>query len=273
MNSLFKASIICCLLSWIVIFVHAIDSILIQNTDNLGKYVIFICIVLNVLSLVLILLFVIKSIQKKRKLTSIIFQTTFALCLTVIAVLIFFAPALIEDYFRSSADIFEAIQRGRNSEVISFLENVPNCIKVTNSSGETVLHQAATYNNEKLVNLFIKRGVDINVRDINGFTPLHSAASTDGRRDGFGSARTMKALIANGANVNAIDLEGKTPLHYAARFGYYNNVKILLANHANPKLKSNDGLTPLDEARKQLEIQGEHYPELWIKCIELLKTH
>ena len=51
-------------------------------------------------------------------------------------------------------------------------------------------------------------GADINAKDNNGETPLHSAADA-------GHADIIRALVELGADINAQDEDGETPLHRA----------------------------------------------------------
>lgn len=63
----------------------------------------------------------------------------------------------------------------------------------------TLLHLAGS---KEVAQLLIAHGVDVNVKDLNGWTPLHLTESPE----------VAQLLIAKGADVNAKDNSGRTPL-------------------------------------------------------------
>jgi Ankyrin repeats (3 copies) len=88
--------------------------------------------------------------------------------------------------------------------------------------------------------LLLRRGADVNARDLFGGTPLGWA----GLR---GQKNVAALLIASGALVDARTVTGKTPLHLAATAGQKEVVTLLLAHGANRNAKNSDGQTPLQE--------------------------
>lgn len=274
-----KKSLICCFLSWAIIVLFVMASFVFPDDSKYELMVLFIeipiCVILNGVALVLLSIDTIRAIHQKRKLRFIFLRLASTLFVIMLVIPIFLTPFAIGSYLRPSDDIFEAISRSREKEVFSFLEHQPELLNSRDSGGYTLLHEAAGYNNKQLVDDFISRGLDPNARTRDGLTPLHSAASSDGRGDLKGATRTIEPLIEAGADVNAIDLEGRTPLHYAAGGGFYKTVKLLLAHGAKPDIKSEDGMTPLNAAKKQLAVQlrGGHHSKQWTRCIELLQAN
>lgn len=127
-------------------------------------------------------------------------------------------------------------------------------VKISND--DTLLHRAAQINDpkrlKKIVKILIRIGLDINVKNILGDTPLHLAAEK-------GCIKMVKLLIKLGANINSgMEEEWETPLHYAAKNGYIKVVKLLINQGANILAKNGYGETPLCLARyddeKHIEV-------------------
>ena len=72
---------------------------------------------------------------------------------------------------------------------------------------------ALDFGDTALVKLFVeKKKLDVNAKDSTGKTVLMEAAK-------YGYKHIVKLLLEKGANVNAIDDNGNTPLIYAAKYG------------------------------------------------------
>ena len=90
---------------------------------------------------------------------------------------------------------------------------------------------------DELVIWLVEKGLDINVPDYYGGTPLYSQATMG--RD------TVKLLLELGADIEKTDTYGNTPLHMAAEFFHPKTVKCLLEKGANVNVENNRGQTPL----------------------------
>ena len=71
------------------------------------------------------------------------------------------------------------------------------------------IHKSATDGNIEAVKQHLAAGTDVNAKDEDGWTPLHSAATKE----------ITELLIAKGADVNAKADGGGTPLQQAAIYG------------------------------------------------------
>lgn len=63
------------------------------------------------------------------------------------------------------------------------------------TTGQTVLHEAAQKGFKELVDLFLARGIDVDTRDISGCTPLECALN-------YGHVDVAHSLIENGATIS-----------------------------------------------------------------------
>ena len=74
--------------------------------------------------------------------------------------------------------------------------------------------EAANQGDVEAVKQFIASGTDVDAKDDNGSTPLHSAA-VDGSKGSAADGLVGELLIAKGADVNAQSDNGNTPLDMA----------------------------------------------------------
>ena len=80
--------------------------------------------------------------------------------------------------------------------------------------------------------------VDINVKGLNNFTPLHFAALE-------GQIAIVKYLLENGAEVNSVTNSLRTPLHVACTRDFLDIIKVLVEEGANINAQDENGDTPL----------------------------
>ena len=90
---------------------------------------------------------------------------------------------------------------------------------------------------DELVIWLVEKGLDINVPDYYGATPLYRQA-TMGRE-------TVKLLLELGADIGKPNTYGETPLHVAAEFFHPKTVKLLIDKGADVNAKNDMGRTPL----------------------------
>jgi hypothetical protein len=110
------------------------------------------------------------------------------------------------------------------------------------ASGNTALHDAATFGTEGLVRALVNAGVPVDARNSSGSTALHVAAI-------FEQPAVIERLITAGADVDARNAAGFTPLMYAARLESATCARLLVESGANTALQNGSGLTPIQLAR------------------------
>ena len=145
-------------------------------------------------------------------------------------------------------------------------------------SGRTLLHAASAAGNLPIVAALLKLGVDANIPDEGGHTPLYCAGNEcpgggpvvraliqSGAKvdacDGVkrctalhmaarrGNVEVSEALLQGGTNIEARDSLGETPLRRAVNCGQIGVAALLLAKGADPHSVGSKGLTPLSAAR------------------------
>jgi hypothetical protein len=86
----------------------------------------------------------------------------------------------------------------------------------TTSTGQTLLHLAAFMKLPALVSFLVEHDADVDVRDKNGFTPLHFAVMAK-------SEECAKTLVRAGADMEIVNYLGKTAEEIAAP-GFFDNI-------------------------------------------------
>ncbi|BAA89653.1 gp28 [Wolbachia phage WO] len=111
-------------------------------------------------------------------------------------------------------------------------------INKRNEEGETILHQAVEISNYKTVKLLIKKGAEVNARDKNGYTPLHSACKIGGA-----GVEIIKELVKAGAEVNQLNKYGATPMYYIWESEKYRLCDSKESEKASKFLREKGGIT------------------------------
>ena len=116
--------------------------------------------------------------------------------------------------------------------------------------GRTPLFCAALKGHLYFVKMLIRKGANVNFKDSQNTTVLHSAANS-------GHMEVCEHLIKNGADIEAKDFMDRTPLHCAVHgdcarendFQSFKTVECLLKYGAKVNVESFHYGTPLDCAR------------------------
>ena len=93
------------------------------------------------------------------------------------------------------------------------------------------LHHAACHGNIARVRSLLSGGIDVNIKDNNGMTPLWLATQN-------GHADIVRALISGGADVNAVTPDGETALMMSAYDGQKDTIEAVLAAGADVLAKN-----------------------------------
>ena len=122
---------------------------------------------------------------------------------------------------------------------IDQLKAVYNKCELTAHNGRYSLSTALHFGGvpDELVIWLVEQGLDINIPDYYGATPLYRQAILG--RD------TVKLLCELGADIEKPNTYGDTPLHMAAEFFHPRTVKFLIDKGANVNVENDMGRTPL----------------------------
>ena len=117
-------------------------------------------------------------------------------------------------------------------------------INVQDKKGRTPLHEALTELDDSFPDYFVDavrfsldHGADVDVGDGNGSTPLHVISQ-------YGNVKAARLLLEHGARVDAQDNRHSTPLHVASRCGNTEVAYLLLEHGANIIARNKQGQTP-----------------------------
>ena len=126
-----------------------------------------------------------------------------------------------------------------NQEESNFITRVFNRVSdiYTNQFYKNI-HHAAVFGSLVAVKSFLRQGVDINTRIIQGETPLHLAVRS-------GNLELIKYMREQGADFNAINSSQETPSHLAMRSGNLNVIRYLCEEGAVPDVADHVGNTPI----------------------------
>lgn len=120
---------------------------------------------------------------------------------------------------------------------------------------QRLMKSTIIWKNERVVETLIHNGLSCDVKDPEGYQPLHIAAK-------YGNRETIGLLVEVGAAIDNVASSGGTPLLIAIRAENRSACESLLELSANPDIAGADGLTPLFLA---CELDGYEFVKLLLQ--------
>lgn len=143
----------------------------------------------------------------------------------------------------SSAPLHQAC-RASDVGMARHLLHVGAQVDLQDAHNATPIMYAARYGSLSLIQLVLSHSPNLNLCFMVGISVIYWALLP--HRDESAAIITM--LLEAGADVNIRMVDGRTPLHYAALTGLNDVVEVLLSFDADASLKDQDWKTPLDTA-------------------------
>lgn len=127
----------------------------------------------------------------------------------------------------------------RRRENVQFLLSMGADVNAVNDDGKTAVHASARYLLKAgVLPLLITAGARLDMKDIDGDTPLHIACCND-------VADTVQFLLSAGASVHEVGDQSRSPLHTAVQRHSFGCVSTLLSAGAALDALDDAGKTPL----------------------------
>ena len=119
-------------------------------------------------------------------------------------------------------------------EILRYLLHEFDCKNLVDyKMGRNALHYAVQQSNEKIIDMLIENGFDVNSTDLYNNTPLHYAVNNP-------YPYNIQILLHHGADPDLYNLKRQTPLHYAAMKG--NDFAVILFIKEGAKINFQDYL-------------------------------
>ncbi|KAK3386051.1 ankyrin repeat-containing domain protein [Podospora didyma] len=142
--------------------------------------------------------------------------------------------------------LWTAAEWGLDETMDALLEAGAN-IDIRDLNGQTPLGRAARESKAAATKLLITKGASVNVIDEYGATPLHRAARTL-------NVRLAEHLIKGGAELSILDKNGYSPIHLAAIYGTSEMLEFLAGHGADLECMSASSKTPLVMAAENSRV-------------------
>lgn len=141
---------------------------------------------------------------------------------------------------------FHYLVRRGSINIVQLFLNFKVDVNTQDIWGETPLFEAVRNGNFEVLQLLINNGLDVNyVNPKNRSRPLHAAFF--GSNDDI-HQKVVEILLKNGANVNVQDHRGETPFHSFAYSGDMRIAELFFNSKADFNVRNNEGELPLYNA-------------------------
>ena len=145
-------------------------------------------------------------------------------------------------------DAFEAAIVGDAGQLAARLDDDPGLLTAYSPDGWTLMHLAPWAGQPGTTRLLLERGADLTAESKNPLCnqPLNAAVAGPNAET---RTACVQLLLEAGADVDNRQVNGNTPLHTAAHSGDSSTVDALLTYGADVGLRSDDGKSAADYAR------------------------
>jgi ankyrin repeat protein len=142
-------------------------------------------------------------------------------------------------------DVFESAAFGDLDRLSELLATHPDLVNATSGDGFTPLHLAGFFGQTDAVRLLLARGAEPDVRGQGWMTGTALSAAAAG-----GHTAIVLLLLEVGVDPNVQQAQGFTPLHAAAQNADLEAVRALLDAGADPAIVSEDGVSAAELAEQ-----------------------
>lgn len=145
----------------------------------------------------------------------------------------------------NNTEFLKTVSNGNQRLVDLFIKAGIN-VNAKDEMGDSALKIAFRKQYSIIANILVKAGADIDIHDDNGLPLLLGLCSKNSRT----YSEMARHIIMMGVDVNTRDRNGWTPLMFAIQTTNDDLVMLLLEHGANPTLKTNKGDNAIDLAKK-----------------------
>jgi ankyrin repeat protein/L-ascorbate metabolism protein UlaG (beta-lactamase superfamily) len=149
-------------------------------------------------------------------------------------ILIWLSTSLFGQNDQKIGELHKAIGNNEIEKVMKMIDDDISLLESPNPRGSSPLCVAASKGYKDIVKYLIKKGADVNKRNLFGSTPLHYAAWAS-------DLESFTVLLKAGANINAENNEGQTPLQFACMGGNIDIMNLCISEGTNLKATFKDG--------------------------------